>query len=298
MDFRRLSYFVILAEIGNFTKAANNLKISQPSLSHAIKMLEDEVGFQVFERDKRNIVLTDSGLRLYESAKEILNQYEALMKEVPSFQSHGTGQINIGMIESVKYWIPMVISDHSEHYPEMIYHLHEILLPRQIIHSLKNYDTHFCISSYKPDIDNIQYSLLYQEEWVLVTNQPLDDYPITLNTLEKLPLIMTPTAYQTEHELLETFSEEDLRPNVKFEVEHFQTALSLVDKGLGVTIVPKNYISFSPFKNALYAYRLNKPAPKRNIYLLYNSERYMPEAIKDFISICIDFGDEINHMDF
>lgn len=298
MDFRKLSYFVVLAEIGNFTKAANNLKISQPSLSHAIKMLEDEAGFKVLERNQRNFILTDSGMKLYESAKEILKQYESLLKEVPNFQSLGTGQINIGMIESVKYWIPLVINQHSQKYPEIIFHLHEILLPEQIIHSLKNHDTHFCISSYKPDIKNIKYSLLYQEDWVLVTNNPLDDYPLSLEALKQLPLIMTPTAYQTEHELLETLSERDIQPNVKFEVEHFQTALSLVDKGLGVTIVPKNYISFSPFKNALFSYPLKNPTPKRNIYLLYNDERYLPDTIIDLIDICIDFGDGINRMNF
>ncbi|WP_078060040.1 LysR family transcriptional regulator [Gracilibacillus timonensis] len=286
MDFRKLSYFVVLAEVGNFTKAANQLRISQPSLTNAIQMLEEEIGFKVFERTKRSIILTDSGLRLYKSAKNLLNQHEALIKEVPDFHSHGTGQIQIGMIESVKYWIPTMISKHLQEYPEQTYRLHEILIPEQIIESLENFETHFCISSYQPNLDFIQSDFLYQEEWVLVTNQPRDDYPIDLETLGKLPLILTPPGHQTDHEILDTFAKVAIQPNVKFEVEHFQTALSLVDKGLGMTIVPKNYISFSPFRRELHAYPLSKPSPKRNIYLLYNNSRYLPESAKELINIC------------
>src|SRR5699024_2947886 len=110
-DLRKLSFFAALAEAGSFTNAAVALRISQPSLSHAIKKLEEEAGVQLFERTKKGVTLTDAGGQFYQITKEFLQHYKTLRKDLDSIKTSGTGTISIGMIEAVKTWVPQIITE-------------------------------------------------------------------------------------------------------------------------------------------------------------------------------------------
>ena len=99
MDIRTLSYFVVIAEELNITKAAEKLCMSQPPLSSQMKALEEELDTTLFIRGKRHLQLTESGKLLYRHAKEILSLVNKTSEEIRAMNKGMRGKIAIGLVE-------------------------------------------------------------------------------------------------------------------------------------------------------------------------------------------------------
>lgn len=96
MDLRILNYFLIVAREENITKAANQLHITQPTLSRQLQQLEEELEVKLFERSSHNIVLTKEGIMLRRRAQELVSLAERTKKELISDDDIITGEITIG----------------------------------------------------------------------------------------------------------------------------------------------------------------------------------------------------------
>lgn len=132
LDLKQLQYFIAVTEQMNFSKAAEKLHISQPSLSNAIKKLEQEIGSPLLKRNTRNLQLTEAGELLYERAKVILKNMEVLKIEMDEVIVHGTSEVTIGVMESIKHWLPKVIANYKRDYPQMKIHLVDILGSKRV----------------------------------------------------------------------------------------------------------------------------------------------------------------------
>ena len=97
MDLRQLKYFVQIAETGNFSRAAEVLRIAQPSLSQQIKSLEDELGVQLFVRHARGVTATEHGQQLYDHARRILQEIDDAKGILRSQTSDPTGRVSVGL---------------------------------------------------------------------------------------------------------------------------------------------------------------------------------------------------------
>lgn len=100
MDTRQLRYYVALIEAGTYTKAAEQLHISQPSLSATIKKLEESVGLTLINRGSRSLQLTHEGKILYEEARRFLQHFQHVTDEMERLKQQGPLEISIGLIES------------------------------------------------------------------------------------------------------------------------------------------------------------------------------------------------------
>lgn len=176
MDIRQLTYFVTVVEQMSFSKAAHKLHIAQPSLSNAIKNLEEEVGFRILERSTRNLELTESGQILYQRALRILLEMKIVEKEMQEVRLTGNGELRIGMIESVKHWIPKVIRQYEDEFPDMQLLLTEELSGEDVKRSLRQYETHAVITNQLIDESDILTYPLYKEALVLVLHE---SHPLT-----------------------------------------------------------------------------------------------------------------------
>lgn len=286
MDLKQLNYFVTIVDYKSFSKAAQILHISQPSLSNAVKSLENELGFQILDRNTRNIELTEAGTILYKKASRLLLEMDIVKKEMDDVKNIGSGEIQLGMIESVKHWIPKVILQYNDDFPNIRIKLTEVLSGDDVKNSLRNYKTHAIITNQFIQEDDIETIPLYNEKLVLVlheSNQLMNHANLTLKDLVGEPFIISSEGFQTREDVLNAFAMEDAIPTIKYEIERFETALSLVREGIGISLIPENYLQALP-DNTLVKKCIDSPALDRTVYLTYLKNRYVSPAIHAFIN--------------
>src|SRR5690625_1011096 len=166
MDHRTLLYFTTLIDQGTFTKAANVLHISQPSLSSAIKKMETTIGLLLIERSTRKIALTKEGEILYKEAKKLLHHFDHVRKEMVRLKHNGPLELQVGVIESVKSWLPKVIAIYSNTYPNIHIELSEVLGLNQVENALQTYKIHLAITNQHFENEEIITTPIYKENLV------------------------------------------------------------------------------------------------------------------------------------
>lgn len=291
MDIKQLHYFIAVSEQMNFSKAAERLHISQPSLSNAIKKLEQEIGSPLLERNTRNLQLTEAGELLFERAKVIVKNMEVLKIEMNEVIVHGTRDITIGVMESIKHWLPKVIANYKKDYPQMKFHLVDILGSKRVKKSLKSYKTHVIITNQLMDDPELEVQTLYEERLVAVLplHHPLAKKDtITISDICEEPFIISTEGFQTRRDILTSFEQAGKSINIQFEIERFETAVSLVREHLGVTILPENYLQ-GPTAKTIVKKEIEGVNLNRHVYLVYLKNRHLPLAIRQLLKDILQF---------
>ena len=186
MNLHHLRYFVTLAHLEHYTKAARQLSITQPSLSHAIAALEEELNVRLFEKDGRNVVLTRWGKVFLKDVEEILAHLDSSVANLKMTGS-GNGTIDIGCIRVLgASYVPGLMREFIKANPDknISYRLHsEGGLSAEIIEGLKNrqFDIAFC-SKYKDD-PSIDFVKVASQDLVMAV--PLD-HPLASQDTVKL----------------------------------------------------------------------------------------------------------------
>lgn len=290
---RLLHYFVTVVEQGTYTKAAKVLHISQPSLSAAIKKLENHYELVLIDRTTRGMKLTQEGKVLYEEAKKLMTHFEHVNEEMYRLKTEGPLELHIGLIESAKFWIPGIISKFKEEYPHIFIKLLEILSLEDVEQSLFNFDIHFVITSQLIDHPDIETFPIYEEKLVVLIppSHPLHKMrEISATNLEDEALIISKEGFQTREDTLNFFRKSGVKPNIQFEIERFETACSLVENNLGITLVPENYVTFDKKRDYYIRQLANQPIT-RIVYIAYVKNRYLPPLVRDFIKLVRAVGE-------
>ena len=126
MELRQLSYFTTIVNEGNISQAAKKLNISQPPLSHQMKLLEAELGVTLFERGSRRIRLTPAGKTFYDRALAILDLSQTARTELTAQKQEIQGVVRLGIISSaVEFVTRHYLAPFRRSYPKALFELHE-----------------------------------------------------------------------------------------------------------------------------------------------------------------------------
>jgi len=285
MEFKQLQYFVMVVQQSSFSEAAKKLHLSQPSLSKAIKNLELEVGFQLLERTTKRVQLTESGSVIYERALQILHEADILQQEIKEVKWTGNGSVQIGMIESVKNWLPSILLAYRQEFPSMHVKLIEVLGRGDVERALRQYAVHVCLTNQFIEASDIVSIPLYREQLAVVMHPEhrlASKDSITLADLEDEAFIVTSVGLQTRQDIFAAFAEEGVRMNICYEVERFETIVELVRENIGISIIPQKYFAHGPDPTIVIK-TTNSKTLARTVYLTYLEKRYMPPAIEVLI---------------
>lgn len=291
MEFRQMTYFVTVVDEGSFTRAAEKLHISQPSLSTSIRNLEQRLGLRLLDRHTRRMDLTIEGKILYEEAKKLMAHFNHIKREMERLEKQGPLELSIGLIESAEFWVPNVLSKFKQTYSEVQIRLLEVLSLKGVKQSLNDFRIHLAITNQYIDDDTIQTIPIYNETLValLPPNHPLKHKNgINIKDLATENFIISKEGFQTRQDILEAFQRKGLQPNIQFEIERFETACSLVENELGVTVVPKNYVKYSN-KHTYHIKEINDSSISRTVYLAFVKNRYLPPIIQKFMVYVQEF---------
>lgn len=289
-----MKYFKAVFVNQSFTKAAEKLHISQPTLSTQIKELEKEFGCILFERHKNAISLTEQGELLLRLIEPILLQEKIMQQEMEDVKTIGLKEINIGIFPSQVYFLPKIISKFRRKYPVVTINIHE-MGATDIEDSLIKYDIHLGFTSPIKNSEHLVYLPVYNEDLYLITSkvQPMKhaEY-IKLSDLSEEAFITYKKGYSLREIFFTSCSEAGFKPNIMYECGRLETVRQLVIAGMGVAVVPENYIRFTSTKN-LSVIKIKNSNFKRPLHIAMNKNRYYPPPVHYLRELFVDFFNEI-----
>lgn len=280
MNLQKYMSFVKTVEYGSFTKAAETLNYSQSGISRMIGDLEKEWNIVLLERGKGGVKLTSDGLKLLPYAKSLVTEYENLQMQVDKLNGLQSGLIRIGVFSSVAtHWLPNIIKEFQKDYPNIDY---ELLLgdyteiEKWI--SEGRVDCGFLRLPTDPELETV---FLEQDMLMAVIpeNHPLADckkFPVKAFCDEPFMLLEK----GAKAEISEIFERCNLTPRVHFTTCDDYAIMSMVESGLGISVLPKLILKRVPYR--IVAKELDVPA-FRNIGIALKDKKTASLAVKRFL---------------
>lgn len=246
MELHQLRYFVAVAETGGFCKAAKVCNVAQPSLSQQVRRLEELLGTRLFDRLARRTVLTDAGRELLPRARRILTEVREAHQELSSTGGSGTtgrtARLAIGAIPTIA---PFVL-------PSVLAQLHELhsgceLVIREdyterVISAVAEAELDVAIVATMPDDSALIAEPLGVDHFLLAAprgHSLAGREGVALAELEGEPFVVLDEVHCLGRQVGELCRSRRVRPKVVSTITQLATALSMVESGLGVTIIPR-----------------------------------------------------------
>ncbi|BAU28290.1 DNA-binding transcriptional LysR family regulator [Aneurinibacillus soli] len=248
MDIKQLRYFVTIAEEGQITRAAKRLHMAQPPLSLQLKLLEQELGVLLLERNGRQMELTQAGAALYEKAEQLLHHLTETVTEVQQVGKGISGVLSIGCVQSCFSHLPERIRHFREHYPLLRFQLREGDSFR-LSEELHDRKIELALVRLPVDMTTFASIPLPSEPFVAVMPKEWEtrfpDGSIQVQDLAKVPLLLLHriNGTGTYEVTMEEFRRHGCKPNVVCECPNASMLLSLVREGVGVTLLPTSALT-------------------------------------------------------
>ena len=280
MNIQKYMAFVKVVEYGSFTKTADILNYSQSGISRMINDIENEWGVTLLERSKGGVKLTGDGTKLLPYAKKICDDFEKLQNQIDELKGLQSGLIRIGTFSSVAtHWLPNIIKEFQKDYPNIDY---ELLLGdyteiEEWIHTGR-VDCGFVRLPTSPNFDTI---FLKEDKLLAVipenhSMKDCDTFPV--NALCDEPFMLLEKGAKSE--ISKIFENNNLKPDIRFTTWDDYAIMSMVENGLGISILPQLILKRVPYK--IIAKELSVPA-YRNIGIALKDIRTSPLAVKKFL---------------
>lgn len=241
MDRYLLRYFLAVAELGSFSKAAQRVNVTQPTLSVGIAKLEQEVGARLFERTTRRVSLTPAGSRFLTHARRITQEYEAAIREVA--EAPQLNRVRAGVLSTVPARdLEKVVAHHAAHSGGEALELLDST-ERDIANRLSDGRLDAAITILRPTLDSFRQEKLRSEAYLLFVSSGhklagaesveggdlASEIMIVRRQCEALP------------EVSRYFTSRDVRPSFSLRTLNDDRAMSMVAAGLGVTVAPASF---------------------------------------------------------
>jgi len=243
MELRQLQYLRHIARVSGFRRAADELDMSQATLSEQIKLLEQELGVRLFERGGRNLALTEAGKTLLARAERVLEEVKAAQEEMLDFAHLDRGQLVVGtMTGNGPFWLPSFLAAFMRQHP----HLELTLVERVsgvLLRMLEAGEVHVAcvlVPTERPDVPpDIFTREVYCRELVVVVSPSHRFAQRTSVTLEEVAqerLILTTPEEAPRRVVDRAFRAHGLQPQVSFEADDPMTLIGLAAEGIAIGI--------------------------------------------------------------
>jgi len=302
MDIRQLETFVHVANLKSFSKAADKLYITQPTVTNHIQNLEKELDTILINRSGKNISLTDAGNLFYKYAINIINTCEMAKFDLGSYKGRIQGHLYI-YSSSVprKYILPKILANFSKKYPEVTYTLSN-KDSKDIIYSILEGDTDFGIVGANFPSNKLKYIDMVVDELLLITpNTERFSKPnysvLSIEEILKENILLREEGSGTRHVLIDGLKNKGIsieELNILGYIEDTETIKELVSLGLGVSFMSKRGVSLDVEIGKYKAYYVKELELKRKFYFVYHSKRQLSTLNEAFKSFVLDYIEKNN----
>jgi LysR family hydrogen peroxide-inducible transcriptional activator len=285
MEIHQLRYVIAVARTGNFSRAAEQCHVAQPSISQQIQKLEDELGERLFDRMKREAKLTEHGEAFLLRAVRILEEVDAARRDAEDAKGVLRGRLTVGVLPTIApYLLPEVLTRFTRKYPTVEIVVHEDTTAR-LLKLAHAYEIDFAIASEPITDQRVEVKNLFTEELLLALprGHPLTrKRTVNMADLEKERFIVMKEGHCLGDQLLKFCERRDMKPNISFRSAQLETIQALVCSGIGVSLIPA--MAACRLREDLPEYRsLPRPRPSRKIVAMWPKQRPLGRAANEFL---------------
>lgn len=279
MELRHLRYFVKIAETSSFTLAAAALRVSQPTLSHQIKQLEEETQTLLFDRVGRSIRITEPGRVFLRHAQRALQELETGVAAVNELKGLMHGDLRVGVFRSFgNSLLPAVLAEFYQAYPRVRILIQQMSLASMEL-GLVNGTLDIAITTYLPPTsDRIVAERLFTEPLVLAVGRQHAMYgraEVQLKEIASVPLVLRPPGTPSRQLIENCFAAKGCAPKIGMEMNSGEAAFATVRCSGLATICGGRSLENVP---GIATVRIDEPALRRSGAILWHRGRYRSTA--------------------
>lgn len=272
-----MRFFIALAQTQNFSVAAAQCHVTQPTLSAAIAEMEAILGHRLFNRGKRKVSLTAIGAELLPKAKDIVSATESLAEQALHAKGAMAGPLRLGIIPTIApYMLPVILPKIQEKYPNLELQIFEDMSHR-LVEDLGNGALEVLLMAFPYDTPNAAQTVLFEEPFYLAApkGRAPDVKKVDSNTLEPGELLLLADGHcMTDHAL--AACKRQAAPQRKaYSASSLTTLIQMVASGYGMTLLPEMAVSRAQLPDNIEILPFKDPRPTRKIGIawLKNSVR-------------------------
>ncbi|MEQ8849619.1 LysR family transcriptional regulator [Botrimarina sp.] len=274
MDIEQLRQFIAVARLGNITRAAGDLAISQPALSRSIQRLEEEFGQPLLERKTRALELTEAGALLRARAEQVLGILDDTKAQIAD--DGRSGRLRIGVIPTVApYFLPGFLRSFRDEFPDAELIVQEDTTENLLARS-KRGEIDLAVLALPIAAKYLATEALFEEELLLVApvGHPLAERKrVTLADVEPYPFVLLGEAHCLTGSVVSFCRQRSFQPLVVEQTSQLMTVQELVSLGHGVSMIPEMARRCDPSVSRVYR-SLSGAKPQRTIAMAWNPYRF------------------------
>lgn len=290
---RELDVFVAVADSLSFSKASEQLNISQPSLSATIRSLEETLGTRLFDRHTRSVALTVVGHELAMVAKQLLTDFDHAFERMSDIIEGKVGTLSIAASPSVmSSFLPGALREFRKAHPRIEIQLHEEVF-EQCISMLRAEKVEVALTPHKEDADDLVQYALFDDRLVLVcrNDHPLAQqfHSVQWSQIMRYEQIALKAASNVRQLIEQEYQRHGIQAKILYEVERVSSMISFISKGHGVGILP--YSLFHAYDRATMTFRVISDGKLSRTICASCLGTQSPSPIATaFIQLCVQHG--------
>jgi len=295
MSLKQIECVVMVAKLKSFTKAAQKLKIAQPSLSQSINILEKHLGVPLFDRSTTPISLTHAGEIYLSKANAIIELYNDLnvqMRDVTGFEN---GKLRLGFSQTGYHFIPDALSKFYKKFPNADIKVTQVFSTLNLEKMLLDGDVDIATLILPLHSDELGYKVITEEQALLALpiTHPLAQkvkkrakgYPtLSLSELKNEKFILPKASQRSRPIFNQIFKNAGFEPNIFCETETFDIANSIVASGIGACFTLPQFIKEDK-QDKIMLFSIDEPLLSRTVVLAYKKEKRLSKIAQEFLSI-------------
>ncbi len=284
----QLRVFEAAARHGSFTRAAEELFLTQPTISMQIKQLTKSVGLPLFEQVGKRLYLTEAGRELFATCRQIFNTIAQFEMKVADLKGLKQGQLRLAVITTAKYFVPRLLGQFCQLYPGIEISLqvtnHEGILERMT----SNQDDLYIMSQVPEHLDVTSQAFLENPLVVLApANHPLaGEKNIPLERLANEPFIMREPGSGTRRTVQSLFDKNGVEVQVKLELGSNEAIKQAIAGGLGISVLSRH--TMIPYAADLTILDVQHFPIKRDWYVVYPSGKQLSIVASTYMEYLLD----------
>ncbi len=271
MNLQQFEYLIALDQFKNFSKAADACFITQATMSTMVKKLEEELGIVIFDRKANPLCTTDSGKEVIVEAKKILEHVQRIREKASNLNIEIEGEINLGIIPTISSsLLHRLLPDLLDKYPNLHFNIEE-LTTKTIIQHLKSGRLDAGVISTPIDNSEMEGQVLYYEKLMVYGHIESNRKYLSPEDLTYHQMWLLKEGHCLREQIIDLCSLEpgNIKQNISFQPNTFDSLLNLVDKFGGLTLLPELYYKDLDKERKSKVMQFDAPYPVREVSLVY-----------------------------